>query len=711
MFESLEEIVVATAEGVRPPERLTVSQAAEKYRHLNNPGSYVGPWRNNMTPYLAEPMDLLSSTELTGMIFVGPAQSGKSDMALNWLTYTAVCDPADMMLIDKSQAAARDMSIRRIDKLHRTSREVGSRLIQRRNADNTFDKRYSSGMILSLSWPSINEQSGRSIPRLWCFDYDRVPEDIDGEGSLYGLAQARATTFESNGMTVAESSPGFMVENPKWIAKSRHEAPPTKGILALYNQGDRRRWYWKCVNPKCGMPFEPDFSLLNWPKSEDLLEAAEMATMQCPHCRIDYSHDPANGLPGKFELNRAGKWVKDGTIWTKEGAIVGTPPRSMIGSFWLKGPAATFKDWKTLVFNFLKAEKEYADTGSEEALKTTVNTEQGLPYIPKAQSEARLPEVLKARARDFGMKMVPHGTRFLIAAIDVQKNRFEVQVHGVGVGGDLWVIDRFAIQKSKRLDEDGERYWVNPGAYLEDWKLITEEVLLKTYPLIDGSGREMAVKLTVCDSGGKEGVTSNAYKFFRWLRDGKNPTDPSGAVGPVEVGEYKWEAGLAGRFQLLKGDSVPSAPRVQIRFPDSQRKDRHAGARGEVPVMFINSNLVKDMVDKMLDRTDANGGRISFASWLPNTFYTELTVEIRDPAKGWLNPNNYRNESWDLLSYTVAGTLSRHINLEYIDWMEPPPWADEWDKNDLIFDPAKKRKPFAQEMQTADLGDLGDDLA
>ena len=60
LFDSLESIIVAAAEQVRPPERLTVSEAAHKYRRLHNIGSYSGPWLNEMTPYLVEPMDCLN---------------------------------------------------------------------------------------------------------------------------------------------------------------------------------------------------------------------------------------------------------------------------------------------------------------------------------------------------------------------------------------------------------------------------------------------------------------------------------------------------------------------------------------------------------------------------------------------------------------------------------------------------------------------------
>jgi phage terminase large subunit GpA-like protein len=73
-FQSLEQMVLATAEAVRPPERLTVAEAAEKYRYINNPGSYVGPYKNSTTPYLVEPMEMLTSLDHTQMVFVGPAQ-------------------------------------------------------------------------------------------------------------------------------------------------------------------------------------------------------------------------------------------------------------------------------------------------------------------------------------------------------------------------------------------------------------------------------------------------------------------------------------------------------------------------------------------------------------------------------------------------------------------------------------------------------------
>lgn len=703
-FDSLEQMLVATCEAVRPPERLTVSEAAEKYRYLDNPGSYQGFWDNTIAPYLVEPMDTLTSLDFEGMVFAGPARTGKSDMFFNWLTYSAKCDPADMMVVHMTRDTARDWSIGDLRKVFRHSPEVGARVVPGRQNTNVHDVRFLNGMRLLIKWPTITELSGKTIPRLWVMDYDRLPADIDKEGSAWVLTKKRAQTYQRFGMTVAESSPGFDVTDPKWMPQSPHQAPPCGGILAIYNTGDRRRWYWRC--PYCQTAFEPDFHLLVYPDSKDKMEAAEAAELKCPHCDVHLQHSM------KHELNIGGRWIKDGQIWRPDGSITGTPARSDIASFWLKGAAAAFQSWRGLVLNYLNAMEDYQRTGSQEMLKATINTDQGLPYSPKGlYQDLRLPEQLKERANpELGEKVVPDGVRFLIATADVQNNRFVIQVLGIKPAPealyDLVVVDRFEIRKSARLDEDGERFVVKPGAYVEDWKLLIKQVLLKTYPLADGSGRSMQIKMFGCDSGGSGkkdspvSTTSNAYNFWRFLRDGpaEDEEDDSG-----------WVPGLHRRMLLVKGEGAKkAAPRVQIRYPDSDRKDRHAAARGEIPVLFINSDMVKDMVSNMLDR-DTPGGQIEFPSWLPDTFYAEMLAEVRTD-KGWENPTRARNEAFDLTVYCVALLLCPRVGIERVRWEEPPSWAADWDENDLVVAPDGERR-FTAKRSEVSLEELGAALA
>lgn len=662
-YVGLGDMVTEMAEVLRPPERLSVSDAAEKYRYVNNPGSYVGPWRNATTPYMVEPADTMTDRKFNSVVFVGPAQTGKTDaLILNTISYSVVCDPMDMLVYQTSQTMARDFSRRRIDRLHRHSNEVGKRLMTGGDSDNTFDKFYRSGMIVTMSWPTINELSGRPVGRVILTDYDRMPMDVDGEGSPFDLARKRTTTFGTAACTIVESSPGYVVDDPRWLRRTPHEAPPCKGILALYNRGDRRRWYWKC--PHCGEWFEPSFSLLKWVESVDIMECAESASLMCPHCAS------LVGPENKYALNSEGRWVKDGQKLTRDDKLDGVAIRSDIASFWMKGPAAAFAKWSDLVSRHLLAEQEFERTGSQEALKSTVNTDQGDPYYARGTESLRVPDELKQRASELPEKMVPPWVRFLVSTVDVQKNMWVAQVFGVGPGSagepfKACVIDRFDIRKSKRKDDDGDTLWVKPGAFLEDWDLVKSEVIERRYPAEDGSG-EYGIAFSGCDSGGRDGVTANAYDFFRKLR--------------------REGSGEHTRFFLIKGESHPNAPRTRVSFPDAQKKDKSSAARGDVPVLLLQVNFLKDDLAGVIERAMTDGGSLEWPTWLSDNWYEEMCAERRTD-KGWENPRKARNEAWDLAVYLFG--ILRHKKVDRINWEMPPSFAEEAEKNPYFFPKGK----------------------
>lgn len=694
VFPSLDHLALSLTDLLRPPDRMTVSQAAAKYRWVNNPGAYVGPWRNEMVQYMVEPMDTLTASEFKGLAFVGGAQSSKTDsLMLNWVTYSVVVDPMDITLYSPSTGAARDFSNRRIDRLHRHTKPVGDALRPTRDADNKFDKHYASGMMLSLSWPSPTEFAGKPIPRVGLTDYDRMDDDIEGDGNPFDLASKRTTTFGSFAMCLAESSPSKPLLDPKWIPRSPHEAPPATGIFALYNRGDRRRWYWPC--PHCSMYFEGKFDMLEWDEGADDMSTAGTVRMICPTCAKPIHPDE------RYEMNLWGVWLREGEYMTRDGRRAGIGRRSSIASFWLRGVAAAFVNWRQLVETYLTAKREFETTNDEGALRKFFNNDLAEVYMSKSQDSGMLPEVLKSRAEDLGDRDVPVGVRFLVAVVDVQKNMFVVQVFGIAPGTphDVVVIDRFSIVKSKRRDHDDERLWVKPSSYLEDWDLLTEEVMDKTYPLSDGSGRHMGVKLTLCDSGGYqkkrgkgkgkgESATAKAYDFYRKLRSENRH----------------------GRFHLVKGDSSPNAPTTRITYPDAQQKDRLSAARGDVPVLLLNPNSIKDNLHGRLDCLEPGKGIFRFPDWLPNWFYQEMCAEVRTPT-GWENPTGARNEAWDLCGYLLAGCLSPLLMVRGIDWANPPGWAAEWDKNDLVTEPGVIKAFDANDDAPYDLAKLAARLA
>ena len=62
---------------LRPPNRVRVSEGAASNLFISRPGGASGYWNPNETAYMVEPVDMLGSRLFRGVVFVGPAQTGK----------------------------------------------------------------------------------------------------------------------------------------------------------------------------------------------------------------------------------------------------------------------------------------------------------------------------------------------------------------------------------------------------------------------------------------------------------------------------------------------------------------------------------------------------------------------------------------------------------------------------------------------------------
>ena len=634
---------------LRAPRRMRVADAVAQYMRVPMGAGNSVPWDPLVAPYVIEPMNCLASREYDAVIFVGPARTGKTIGLIDgWVIYNVICDPADMLIIQMTEEKAREHSKKRLARTFRVSPEVVSRLSPNKNDNNVYDRTFLAGNYLKIGWPSVNIMSSSDYKCVALTDYDRFPEDIDGEGDAFSLASKRTTTFMSSGMTLVESSPGRDVKDVKWRRTSPHEAPPTTGILSLYNRGDRRRWYWPC--PHCGEYFQPCGDVVaGFRDIADPVLASEAAYIQCPSCsgRI---------LPEqKRELNGRGVWLRDGESINADGSRYGDPRRSRVASFWMEGPAAAYQTLSQLVYKLLTAEQEYETTGSEETLKTVINTDWGLPYLPRASMEQRKSELLEQRAEPVPSRSVPDGVNFLVATVDVQAGRhrrFVVQVTGYGSRGERWIIDRYNITQSLRGDSDGESQRIDPASYPEDWDVLLTDVFHKSWPLASDPSQQMRLMAMAVDSGGEDGVTDNAYKFWRRCR----------------------RDGLGKRIYLFKGDSIRRAKLITRTFPDNTgRTGRRAQAAGDVPLWLLQTDALKDRVNNALWRDSPGPGYVHFPDWLGSWFYDELTYEERSSDGKWSKPGRGANEAFDLMVYAEALVILH--GYEKIRWPDAPEWA------------------------------------
>lgn len=644
-FASARDVTRHTAQVVRAPQRIKPSEAATKYLRTEK-----GPWDPALAPMMLEPLDLLGSRDYQGVVFVGPARTSKTmSLILGGITYIVKCAPGDTLITQMSQDSARDFSRMDLDRAIRHSPELAEAISPRAKDDNTYDKFFRSGIVLKLGWPAVSQLSSKTLRYVFLTDYDRPDnrDNVDGEGPMWDLAFKRVETFMSRGKCFAESSPDAEYLDPRWRAATPHEAPPCRGILELYNRGTRARWYWPCWH--CGEYFQaaPGLAPFALPSRKELEErvlvenpmtmAERYAKAVCHKC------GGLHELHQRTQMNARGKWLHEGESISKDGEITGERRGTRIASYWIGGVAATFQRWDSLLLKYFQALHGFLKTGEEQALKFTVNTDQGAAYLPRVAENRRSTDDLQKRVEDWPKGTVPSGVQFLTAAIDVQAARFVVHVFGWGVGLESWLIDRFTISSSKR-PEDDRTAALEPSAYLEDWDLITEQVINRTY-------EGLPIRLTLCDSGGKSGVTAKAYAFFRKLR-----------------GQHQHK-----RFRLVKGSSRLDAATATLTWPDaSERKDRKQGGRGDVPVWLINTNVLKDAVVGDLARTDVGPGFVHLPAWLDENFFSELAAETRT-EKGWKNVNREPNEAFDLHVYNRAAC--KVLKADKINWDSPPVWA------------------------------------
>lgn len=624
-----------------------------------------------------------------------------ASLLLGWMAHNIVNDPGDMLFLQMTKDTARTFSKTDVDRALRNSPNLRAMKSTRAIDSNTFDTMFAHGMFLRIAWPTITNVSGSTYRYVAITDIDRMEnaENVDGEGPLFDLAKKRTQTFLSRGMTLVESSPGKMIEDPHFQAVTPHEAPPVGGILSLYNRTDRHRWYWRC--PDCHVRFEaaPGLSLFNLPDDATLLDevrslnipafAAKHAQVVCPCCGSIIEQRR------KKMLNETGLWVPDNVLLDpKNRTFEGEPRfnehgamRSTLRGYWLGGVAAFSQQWHSIIENHLNGLRDFALTGSEEKLKQTTNTDQGAPYMSRHLVESRASASRPEDRGEVDMEryIVPPETRCLLASIDVQGGtnaRFVVQVHAVGVEREQWLIDRFEIKSSRRPGMGSDFAPIDPSRYQEDWDVLTERLLRATWRTPDET-REIKLKSLIVDTGGEDGVTDAAYAWYRRLR----------------------KQGLAARVTLYKGASDRKAPIIKETWVGK----RTSKGKGDVPLLICNPNLLSDIVSAGLKRATPGPGFIHFPpprhpvanpnGWLTQAFFDELSAEVRQPNGTWAKVRA-RNESFDLCRMLCA--LMLRLGLDKIrDWNRVPAWLAPLEMNSEIV--SREDRRAMQENEAVDV--------
>lgn len=661
---------------IRPPVRQTVTETLQQSVYVRGPGGVYELWRPDLTPYMVEPADDMTDRRVDWQAFMGPARTGKTLIIDGLIAHAISVDPSDFCLVHMTESKGRQYSITRLARMLRHSPDIRAGLSPVPRHNNVFDRFGAAGQIIKISWPSITELSGSDYRWIAATDVDRFPDSIGGEGDIFGIAGKRVETYLSSAGQYYESSPSpdKGLTDPQWRPAHPHQAPPVSGIAGAYNRGDQRMWYWRCLHCQAPMRVSADLALFGVPTFEELSEiisradiealVAEHNQVACRECGA--IHSPRD----RRALNATGRWVPRGQALQPDGTLTGPPPVGTARTRWLGGAAAAYQSWAKMLRAYFLAVRHYTETGDEELLRRTITQDQGGVYRSPALKANRIgADQLRERLEARTERTVPTEARALVATVDVQSDRFQVQVMAYGVHRERWLVDYYAL----RRPDSPDRATVDPAAYAEDWDLITK-LITKTYPIDGDPEQRMSILIVGCDSGGAEGVTDNAYAYWRKLR--------------------RDAPELSRKFLLVKGDPRLSAPRQKLTYPDTSKVKARGASRGDVPVLQINVNRIKDTIAGDLARTEPGPGYLHLPAHIGDWWMRGYTRETRDSKGRWGTGGQKGNEPLDLDVY--AGALLEHLGYAAVNWNRPPPTFAPIPGNASVTGPDGRAGPTAQ---------------
>lgn len=453
-------------EYLAPPPAGTVSQWADRYRILSRKGSAEpGPYRTDRTPYLREPMDLLSpGSAYEEVVLMFGAQVGKSECGNNFIGHTIDADPGPVMIVQPTLDMAKRFSRQRIAPMIEETPALRRRVKENRSRDEantTLMKDFTGGVLIMAGANSAAGLRSMPVKKLFLDEIDAYPLDVDGEGDPVALAEKRTDTFAR-----------------RKILKT--STPTTAGFSRIeqaYLDGDRRQYRVPCVH--CGEPLVLAFAQLHWVRDDVGAPIPGTVRYICPHCA------GAMAETDKPAMLAAGHWHPQ-----RPGGKIASYHLSALYSPWLR--------WESVVADFYESHQS-SKGGDVSRLKAFTNTV--LAEVWEDQGDRVSEHELQTRAEPLQRRVVPERALILTAGVDVQGDRLEARVWGWGPGEESWLVEREIIHGSP-ADLESET---------SPWRALLDRIIAARWE--HASGATLDVACTFIDSGGHH--TQEVYNFAR----------------------------------------------------------------------------------------------------------------------------------------------------------------------------------------------------
>lgn len=574
------EYCAAFVKGLRPDPELWIDEWADDYMVIPREAGAAepGPYRTNRTPYAREPMRCLSPMHPAKRVVTKVAsQLMKTQIALNWIGGCMHMAPANILALMPTGNLAKRLSSRvskTIDAVPVLTQRVAA--VKSRDSRNTIDtKEFQGGTLHIATAGSASNLAELSARFIYGDEIDRWDVDVDDEGDPIDLAENRGSTFGRNAKFYYSSSPTIK---------------DASRVDDLFMQGDQRHYYVPC--PHCKQK-----QVLLW----------ENLKYDEDYSRVDYLCSQA-GCGALIEEHHK-KWMLENGEWRAHAEGDGETVSFTLNA--LNAPLG-WVSWADLAKQYDKAKKAL-DRGDPEPMQVFFNTR--LALVWDAAIAGTKASELQERAEDYRLGTVPRNALALVCSVDVQGDRFEKLVLGIGEGMERWVVDHEVIVTDPSVESS--------------WQLLDER-LKRRYR--NEYGVDMAILATAIDSGGHH--TDEVYQFCRLRR---------------------WRNVFA-----IKGSSRPGRPVIAQRPSKVDVTWKGTVYKEGVELWFVGTDTAKDWIYNRYHLV-AGPGALHFSLDLPEEFYKQIVAERRLAryVKGhkridWVKGKSERNEGLDLLVYCLA---------------------------------------------------------
>lgn len=433
-----------------------------------------GRYSVSTAPYQREPQESFTDPEVQTTVLYWGKRLGKTEMINNLHGWVIECTPRNILVVYPTLDSSKKWSKQFFMQMVRSTKALMDRIGKNKSRDSSntiLAKEYPGGTISAIGANSPSGFRQIQAPVVTCDEIDAM--ENGPEGDPVELAFGRAENYQDNIQVV--SSTATKIIPPK---DGDEKAGTGSRIHDFWLTSDQRKWFVPC--PHCGKAFvlddEPDFAnrklnLLKWPVveiSKGIWEhKIEEAYIECPKCKAhwDDSHRLAAIIAGEWKPTARFKGVR---------------------GYWLTGFNTVFPPKKGFKSKLHQMASEFLNACEKgEAVQIVwLNTFLCKPHTQATERIESSP--LLARVEKYKPQELPNEIVVLAASVDVQGDRLEYEVVGMGDGEETWGVEFEKIIG----DPEKETVWKDLKSRLE-----------KKFKRLDGT--ELPITCTAIDLGHK----------------------------------------------------------------------------------------------------------------------------------------------------------------------------------------------------------------